>query len=198
MSEPDQTSEILVQRAKRRDAVAMGALYSRYRDRLHRALARRISGNAGVAGCDSEDLLHDAIVAALEQLEAFEYRGEGSFLAWLLRIAERELLMRLRARSRQKRSPEREVATVSQIEVHASDPTPSQVAIGHEAELLLRRAVERLPAREQEAIVLRRYLELDTAEIAEALELPSAGAARALLARAQARLALLLDAESGR
>lgn len=194
MSEAQLPSEILVQRAQRRDTVAIEALYTRYRSRLERALARRLGANLASAGCESEDVLQDAMLAALEKLEGFRYRGEGSFLAWLLRIAENELCTRLRAGARLKRSAAREATTVSQVDLCSPDPSPSQVAVGNEAEERVRRALAQLPQREQEVIVLRRYLELDAAQIAEALALPSPGAARAVLSRAQARLAQVLDA----
>ena len=52
-----------------------------------------------------------------------------------------------------------------------------------------------LTLREREIIILRRYLELDMNEIRGELGLPSAGATRMLLSRAQVRLADLLTRE---
>lgn len=52
----------------------------------------------------------------------------------------------------------------------------------------------RMPDPERQVILLRRYLGAEFGEIQDELELPSPGAARALLSRAQTRLAQLLDA----
>lgn len=59
----------------------------------------------------------------------------------------------------------------------------------------VRAALQRLPDREREVIMLRRYLELENEEICNELGLPSAGAVRALLSRAQARLSEMLTEE---
>ena len=53
------------------------------------------------------------------------------------------------------------------------------------------------PHREREIIVLKRYLELDTDEICAEMGLPTEGAVRALLSRAQARLSGLLSRQQG-
>jgi DNA-directed RNA polymerase specialized sigma24 family protein len=57
----------------------------------------------------------------------------------------------------------------------------------------IRIALQQLPDREREIIVLKRYLELDTNEICAEMGLATEGAVRALLSRAQARLAGLLS-----
>lgn len=191
---PELPSEILVRRAQERDPAAVAELYARYRERVRSAL-RRLLGPMYRATLDSEDALHDAIVAALAKLEGFRYRGEGSFLAWLLRVARNEALMRMRAQRAGKRDRGREVPLSEAPEPPALEATPSAVAQGRETEDLVREALDRLDANEREVIVMRRYLDLDASQIAEAMELPSPGAARALLSRAQAHLAVLLDRE---
>ena len=59
----------------------------------------------------------------------------------------------------------------------------------------MKRCLERLGEREREVIILRRYLDLSADEIQVEMKLPSPGAARALLSRAQAQLAAHLDRE---
>jgi RNA polymerase sigma factor (sigma-70 family) len=72
-------------------------------------------------------------------------------------------------------------------------PTASQVHDEQELSERIRAALQQLPDREREIIVLKRYLELDSDEICAELGLPSEGAVRALLSRAQARLSGLLS-----
>jgi RNA polymerase sigma-70 factor (ECF subfamily) len=194
---PDGT-ELLVRRAKARDRDAIADLCVRYRERLRVALRRMLGPEYRALLLDSEDAVQDAIVGAIGSLDGFEYRGEGSFLAWVLRIAEREMLMRLRARRTQKRDGAREQRLGTEDEPAAGGASPSEFAVGAETEARIRICLERLAPREREVLQLRRYLDLAHAEIAEAMALPSEGAARALLSRAQARLAALLETEPER
>lgn len=184
---------VLVERARANDETAVAALYERYRGRLRSALRKKLGASFLEAHVDSDDVLHDGILAGLAKIERFEYRGSGSFLAWLLTITERELLMRLRAQRAQRRDTRRERPIDAAGDVPDGAASPSQVAVGNETEELLRRALDSLSERERDVIILRRYLSLDAAEIAEELSLTSAGAARALLSRAQTKLAIALD-----
>ena len=77
--------------------------------------------------------------------------------------------------------------------VPSNDATASQVHDEAELAERIREALQQLPDREREIIVLRRYMELDTAEICAEMGLPTEGSVRALLSRAQARLAGLLS-----
>jgi RNA polymerase sigma-70 factor (ECF subfamily) len=78
----------------------------------------------------------------------------------------------------------------------AGAATPSQVAAGHELEESIERCIASLPDKERDVIFLRRYLGLSTEEIRAELELPTEGSVRALLSRAQARLASRLGEQA--
>ena len=194
MSPPSDLSSLaLARRARAQDQDAVAVLYERYGPRLRAALGRRLSGSRLEGLLDSEDLMHDAILAALHDIDGFEYRGRGSLLAWLLRVAERQLLTRLRAQRTKKRDRDRH----RPLEEAAAEPdpgdSPSLHAERREEIERLERALQTLPERERDVIVLRRFLELDYPEIVLELELPSVGAARAFLSRAQAKLAVAMD-----
>lgn len=190
----DDPTRILIERAQARDAAATEELFARYRERLRGALRRLVRGRYA-AFADSEDAVQDAILKALSNLERFEYRGEGSFLAWLLRCAENEVLMRLRALSARKRDAQRlqGLGESQGAEPAGVLPSPSQVAGANELEERVRLALDALPEREREVILLRRYLCLENEEIRVELGLPTEGSVRALLSRAQVRLARLLE-----
>ena len=190
----DDLTRILVDRALAQDRDAIDQLFGRYRDRLRSALRKLIGPKYRALLADSEDATQDAILSALRRLHKFEYRGEGSFLAWLLKGAEYEIMGRIRALEAKKRTADGAVVALDA----AGDVIPSNEAsasqVHDEAELAerIRDALQQLPDREREIIVLRRYMELDTAEICEEMGLPTEGAVRALLSRAQARLAGML------
>ncbi len=192
----DDNTRNLVHRALEQDRSAIDLLFRRYRDRLRAALRKLIGPKYRTLLADSEDATHDAILSALRRLHQFEYRGEGSFLAWLLKGAEYEIIRRIRALETKKRSAAGGLVALDDggaAEVPAKDATPSQVHDETELAERIRTALQQLPDREREIIVLRRYLELDTAEICAEMGLPTEGAVRALLSRAQARLAGLLS-----
>jgi RNA polymerase sigma-70 factor (ECF subfamily) len=191
----DDNTRNLVNRALEQDRDAIDLLFDRYRDRLRAALRKLIGPKYRVLMADSEDATHDAILSALRRLHQFEYRGEGSFLAWLLKGAEYEIIRRIRALETKKRAAGARAVAIDDAAdlVQARDATPSQVHDETELAERIRCAMQQLPDREREIIVLRRYLELDTAEICAEMGLPTEGAVRALLSRAQARLAGLLS-----
>ncbi len=192
----DDNTRDLVSRALEQDRDAIDLLFQRYRDRLRTALRKLIGPKYRLLMADSEDATHDAILSALKRLHQFEYRGEGSFLAWLLKGAEYEIVRRIRALEARKRKAE---GGVIGIDEHVAELVPAKTAspdeVHDETELAerIRQALQHLPDREREIIVLKRYLDLDTNEICLEMGLPSAGAVRALLSRAQARLAGLLS-----
>jgi RNA polymerase sigma-70 factor, ECF subfamily len=192
----DDHTQNLVSRALQHDRAAIDLLFSRYRDRLRTALRKLLGARYRSLLADSEDATHDAILSALRRLEQFEYRGDGSFLAWLLKGAEYEILRRLRERNTQKRGGGRTTMGLDEHEVGnvpAMQPSPEELHDEVELADRIREALQQLPDREREVIVLRRYLDLSTEEIMAELGLPTEGALRALLSRAQARLAGLLS-----
>jgi len=192
----DDNTRNLVNRALEQDRDAIDLLFQRYRDRLRTALRKLIGPKYRVLMADSEDATHDAILSALRRLHQFEYRGEGSFLAWLLKGAEYEIIRRIRAIETKKRTAAGGMVALDDGGaelVPAQEATPSQVHDETELAERIRAALQQLPDRDREIIVLRRYLELDTDEICAEMGLPTEGAVRALLSRAQARLAGLLS-----
>lgn len=196
----DENTRSLIHRALDQDREAVDALFARYRDRLRAALRKLIGPKYRLLLQDSEDAAHDAILSALKRLHQFEYRGEGSFLAWLLKGAEYEIVRRIRQMETKKRSPEgglRHLDTAAGRVIPGDDDTPSQALGEQEMAERVRDALQQLPDREREVIVLRRFLEMETEEICEEMGLPTAGAVRALLSRAQARLSGLLSRTDG-
>lgn len=124
----------------------------------------------------AEDAVQEALVRAWERVR----RGESieSLGAWvttvslnLARSRLRRLRSELKARGRLR----------AQASVSGSPLSPAD-------RLDLRRALAALPRRQREATVLRYYLGLDVAEIAEAMGAP-VGTAKSWLARARVALA---------
>lgn len=193
--EQQENTRTLVARALQNDRDAVDILFHRYRERLRTGLRKLIGPKYRVLLADSEDATQDAILSALRRLSQFEYRGDGSFLAWLLKGAEFEVLRRVRALETQKRAgQQRDVDLDTQMArmLPGDDRTPAEIVSEQEMAERVREALQRLPDREREVIMLRRYLGLENEEICNELGLPTTGAVRALLSRAQARLSEML------
>ena len=195
--DPDRTAE-RIRSAQSGDRDAADELFTEYAPIVRRGLRRMLGERYRRQLGDSEDATQDALIAAFQSLPKYEHQGDGAFLAWLLCLAERAALQRLRGAGAQKRGGGRvgHLESLDGPDPRDADPSPSQVARGHELEERVRHAIDGLPDNERQCLLLKRYLGLDTAEIQAELGLPTPGAVRALLSRAQTRLAerLALDA----
>ncbi len=77
------------------DRCAQEDLYSRYAVRLF-TLCLRYSDNRE----EARDLVHDAILRALDKISTFTYKGDGSLYAWMSRIAVNMALGQIRRKNR--------------------------------------------------------------------------------------------------
>lgn len=77
----------LLDLAARRDHAAMKAIYDRYVEYLAAACARYVGDEN-----DRKDVLQEAFIKIFTSLDKFEFRGEGSFKAWMVRITVNEAL----------------------------------------------------------------------------------------------------------
>jgi len=92
------TDEVLVARARQRDAAAREALFQRHRDEAFR-VARRLLGDEH----DALDAVQDSLLKAFSRLESFD--GRGGFRFWLLRIVTNTALDSGRRRKRRAAPP---------------------------------------------------------------------------------------------
>ena len=148
----------LVARALANDGDAVETLFQRYRERLRSALRKLVGPKYRLLLADSDDATQDAILSALRRLGQFEYRGDGSFLAWLLKGAEFEILRRVRALETRKRSgPQRDVELDTQLVrmLPGDDKTPADLVAEQEMAERVRAALTRLPDRER---IIRKVL----------------------------------------
>jgi RNA polymerase sigma factor (sigma-70 family) len=86
-----ETEQRLLEDIRKGDKTAMRRLYDRYSG-YSMALSRRY-----IADVDAvKDVLQDSFVKIITSVATFEYRGEGSLKAWILRIVANESLNYLR------------------------------------------------------------------------------------------------------
>ncbi|HEX6885049.1 MAG TPA: sigma-70 family RNA polymerase sigma factor [Planctomycetota bacterium] len=78
-------TDLLLGRARGGDQEAWRRLFERYRKMLRAHVEARIRGFAR-RRLDADDVLQAAFTRAWQQIERFEYQGEGSFRRWLARV----------------------------------------------------------------------------------------------------------------
>jgi RNA polymerase sigma-70 factor (ECF subfamily) len=195
VTEPDQdadpSEQILVDLARQGDLDAFAELIQRhYNTCLKRA--RSIMRNYS----DAEDEVQNTCWKAFQHLAQF--RGEGTFAAWLGRILENQCLMRIRL-ERQARFVYLDEPTTSNVRVELVGHTVSpEDEVGEEqVEALLRREISRIPPLLRNVMLLRDVQQLPMPTVAEKLGL-SVPAAKSRLMRARAELRSRLTKHCGR
>jgi len=179
MAIPDETLHEL-QAALEGNEEARGVLLERLRPRLVLWAAARMP-DALRARLDPEDAAQEILLTLHRKLEKFE---GGNFHAWLFTVANnrlRDLIEHSAALKR--RTPEPQ---------SFSQTSPSSAAIRAESAVRLRSALGRLAADYREVIRLRRFEELETAAVAQAMG-RSPNAVRLLYFRALKALKLELE-----
>jgi len=165
--------ELLARRAAAGDVAAYTALVRRHERRVRAFLGRLTRGDG------ADDLAQETFLKAWRVLR--DFRGEGSFEGWLLRIAWRLFLSSRRSR----REPPVEAAEEGG---GGADPAGGDRDLRIDVE----RALERLPARERAAALLCLGEGYSHGEAAAIMDVPL-GTLKSLVARARAALARALE-----
>ena len=194
---PGQTITLL-RRWHAGDNEALGALVARdlpwIRARVHRQLGAEMRKHT-----DVEDVVQDAMLAALENSPRFLISDTENFRALLARIVENVIRMRhryvhqeRRDIGRQQRIPDSDTV----LDLDASATRPSQAAVRSETQAWMQLCIDILDPRDRDVILLRQWKELSFVQIGEQLGIDQA-AARMRFERALARLAKLVKRVQG-
>jgi RNA polymerase sigma-70 factor (ECF subfamily) len=163
----------LIERVRRGGVSDFSVLVQRHNRSLYR-VARSILQDEH----EAEDVVQQTHLAAYIHLNQFQ--GRSKFSTWLGRIARREAVARLRARSRRP-----EATAIEDVPAPPSQRTsPEETASRNEMARALESAIDELPHPYRAAFVLRYVEDLDTGEAAEWLGV-SEGNLRVLLHRAR-------------
>lgn len=156
----------LVDAAKRGDRDAFERLLDRFRNRIEFWVATKMGPHLR-ARLTADDVLQETFLHAHESLSAFEDRGHGSFLRWILSIATNRIRDLNKHHTAQKRDVQREAGTPE--DRAASGSSPGARAARTELLTTLVRALEAVPVPEREVVILRAIEEKSVAEIAKQL-----------------------------
>jgi RNA polymerase sigma-70 factor (ECF subfamily) len=191
------STQALVQRVQAGDKEALNDLYNRYLMRVLAAVRARLG--AELRGkLESWDIVQDAMMASLKNVESFNQTSEGAFLNWLSKVVEnriRDQVDYFRAEKRDHRlerpfAGQRSAESSVPLDIpdRSSVPTPSQVLVLSEDLARLEKAMDQLPDESRELIVAVKIEGRTYQEIAES-QGKSADAVRMQANRAMLALA---------
>lgn len=143
------------------NAQAFRQLYQRYFPRVYAYVAYRVG-----RVWDAEDLTAEIFLKVVQSLAQFEYRGEGSFAAWLFRIAHNTVTQFYRQQHAA------DPLSLDELpDLQSDDLSPDETLLRKERFLRLRTQIKRLAPRRQEIVMLKFFAGLRNQEIAAVLEL---------------------------
>ena len=163
----------LVNRSRKGDMNAFGALVAKYQDRIFNMVCRM-----GPTRAEAEEIAQEAFLKALERLGQF--RGHSKFYTWLFRIAANLAISNRRRAARIRfhslATPEQPDGTQARdlsarLEGHR-EPNPQAAAVSAETGRRVMRALEELDDEFRLVVVLRDIEDMDYHQIAEVTELP--------------------------
>jgi RNA polymerase sigma-70 factor (ECF subfamily) len=184
-----QHDTMLLRRAREGSAEALDALYARCAVRLLAFIRARL-GPSLRAELESRDILQATFLKSIQHFAELEADNSRSLMAWLARIAEREIRDQADYRNRERRDARRNVPldeALERVTAHLRSAL-SLAALGEQAERL-ERALDALDADHREVILLRSYQEMSFREIGERMGRRE-DACRMLYARAMAALTI--------
>ncbi len=190
------SSFTLIDRIKQGDRDAFTPLFEMYRARLAVLIHYRL-GPQLRAEVEVNDLLQETLLKAFRDFDHFQYRGPGSFLHWLSRIADHIIIDAARFQGRNKRHATEMVPLRSDSQPQGAEPidsrTPSRLLAQNEGLRQLLAMLEALPEQYRQVILLAKVEGLPTDEVAERLSRSRASTAL-LLHRALRRFREIRDA----
>lgn len=176
MAEPASTHALL-ERVHSGDQSALNELYNRYLMRVLAAVRARLGAELR-SKVESWDIVQDALLASLKNVQSFRQTSEGAFLNWLATVVEnriRDQLDHFRAEKRDHRlerplAERRSSESAMPLDIPERDcaPTPSEVLVLGEDLDRLEKAMDRLPAESRELIVAVKIEGRSYGEIAQA------------------------------
>jgi RNA polymerase sigma-70 factor, ECF subfamily len=185
------TEEALVAAARSGDTTAFGELIQRHRNACLKRAMLMIRNRS-----DAEDEVQNAFWKAFQRLDQF--RGEGTFAAWLSRIVENQCLMRIReARNSQFVYLDESTESNVRIELVGQTAGPEDQLGADEVVKLLRKEISRIPPLLRNVMLLRDLDQMPMPDVACRLGL-SVPAAKSRLMRARMELRSRITKHCGR
>lgn len=197
----DRETRDLVTQAQRGDAESLNTLFAQYYGTMVDLARRRLGPRLRIKE-EADDLAQTTFREATRDFFQYEYRGDGSFLRWLVQILQNKIRDRAEYYAASKRdvSRERPVEDVrpnegpdsGRYETPSEDLSVTRLVQRTEELQILKDALEELSADHRTAITLVFFQGLSLRQAGERMGGRTEDAVRMLLRRAEARLGELM------
>lgn len=186
----------LIERARSGEGQALNELFKRHHG-LMVELARRKIGPRLRQKEDADDLAQTTFREATRDIRQYQYRGEGSFLRWLVQILQNKIRDKAEYYGATKRDIGRERSgetklgdseDLQRFDPPSQDLTVPQTLAREEEFQILRSALDELSPDHRKAITLVFFQGLSLREAGEQMDGRSEDAVRMLLRRAESHL----------
>jgi RNA polymerase sigma-70 factor (ECF subfamily) len=174
---------VLIRRALNGDQRSFRRLRAKYHDAIFNLISRMIRSRAEV-----EDLTQEAFIKAFGSLRSFN--EEYAFSTWLYKIATNNCIDHIRKKKLQTFSIDKPIESKDSdyfFELPDSTYEPDRELIDNQRTRMLQEAIDALPPKYRQVIILRHTEEKEYAEIARQLRLPI-GTVKAHIFRAREML----------
>ncbi len=148
---------VLIRRCQAGDDEAFGLLFEQYKNLVYRTVYLTLGSTA-----EADDLLQEVFLQVHRSLETYDPK-RGAFSTWLYRIT-----VNLCLNWRRRRPGAQSLEDLTDEPADDSRPLADDLA----QDDCVRRALEKLSTKLRLAVVLRHYLDLSYAEIAQITDLP--------------------------
>ncbi|MBP3222081.1 MAG: sigma-70 family RNA polymerase sigma factor [Neisseriaceae bacterium] len=162
----------LIERAKSGEQTAFNLLFAKYRGRLVRILSQFLHNHAEI-----EDVAQETLLKAYKALPDFNH--DSAFFSWLYRIAINTANSHFRAKSKQNTLSLSELSNTDDddnddfIDSRLTDTAnPENIVVSQELAQTIEKAMQELPEKLRQAIVLREIDGLSYEEIAKIANCP--------------------------
>ncbi len=154
----------LAQKIVAGDPTALEVFYQRYFTRLYRFVYYQVGGSSD----DAQDVLQDALIAALKSLRS--YRGESSLYSWLCGVAWNKAADFRRREYRIAQVEQRSIKEVCETKEMDPNPVPDNVLLRQENKEQVQQTLEALPEHYRQVLVLKYAEELPVEAIAQIMK----------------------------
>lgn len=160
------SDEELIADFQKGDAKALEMLFEHYkRSILNYAL--RIVGNRA----DAEDVVSDVFMAVFVNKDRYQHQPKAKFSTWLFTIARNSCISKLRKKKNVFSLWMQNIQNgeYEQLDVPDIESMPDQLIKEKEMAVMVKKAIEKLPDTQREALVLREYQNFSYEEISQIL-----------------------------
>lgn len=175
MAEDVKTTLTLVRQAKGGEPEALNLLLDRYIQRVLRIVRARL-GPRLRERMESMDVVQEVMIRAIKAFDQFEAKNEAAFLHWISKLVQNEIRDLADYHAAEKRNTNKEFqpqkdsekdrSVVSQIPANSIYRPSFQVRLKEDV-IQLEAAMDKLPEKQKEVVILRQYEGMSFKDIGE-------------------------------